>query len=103
MCQWEDDERYNATIASDNPKYHAVDWVFGFYQQEYEFVPRLTSKTLEIFVLEPLCEFQTVSHFWGREQRQGTAFLTDSASLTLVCCAEAKKKKKKTARAKLII
>ena len=50
MC--EDDSRHNVTIASDLPKHHDVDWVFGFNPYEYESVLRLTSKHTETFVLE---------------------------------------------------
>ena len=28
---WEDEWRHNFTIASNHPKYHDVDWVFGFH------------------------------------------------------------------------
>ena len=34
-AMWEDESRYNITIASDYSKHHEVDWVFGFHQYWY--------------------------------------------------------------------
>ena len=47
---WDNELRDNVTIASDHPKHHDVDWVFSFYQHQYELVLRLRAKHSEIFV-----------------------------------------------------
>ena len=47
-----EDEWKHGTIASDHPKHHDVDWMFGFQQLEYESVFRLALKDSEVFVLE---------------------------------------------------
>ena len=36
--------RHSVTIASDHPKHHDIDWVFGFHQ--FESIPKLTPQTL---------------------------------------------------------
>ena len=41
---WEDIQRHNVTISSDHPKYHYMNWVFGFYQYEYESVDKIWNK-----------------------------------------------------------
>ena len=70
-AMWEDEWRRNITIASDYPKYHDVNWVFGFLQ--YESVLRLTSRHSVIFVFEASCKNATVLHAFSKFTEESIA------------------------------